>query len=748
MKSELNNRALRHIELDQVGSGPPTKLLRHYVSTENEVRMEGFIKARRFLPHGELAITNSNGRRILLGQYVNGKANGNWTRWYDNGKVFSEYIYSLGLPVGKSRQYWANGQLARESIYGDGMHTYEVRIYNKRGELEKDFSFKKGRLVKAALLLTRGWLRFDADSLHLDIPWSITPEKLCYVDQEDRMYCKTPYQIWHDLCSFVDPEVVEQLLSRFNDVYGDLGLDQGKKTLTACAGTFVATDIDTSGSAPVSEGDDHNAPLTEQEANDIYSACLTAARAAVVDAGIDGSGPGGGPGGQSTRDAVATIDDTVANCRDSGNSMVAQSFDFGELAGQAFAAAKEFVQYVFDDGFGDETEERSGVFKSTSPDGNSTKTRNENTGETTIDRPGEAGEGNLGGRTVTTSYGSVGSRTDYYDKDGRLIRTTFRDEADNTELELTEDTSPTAQEHFDAMARMGFRPGASRGGTRAPSAGQPEDEGGLSRCEQLAESWARKKAECEASNWQTYSCQEMLRIFTGCADPALVDPSPDGNGVVCPHDGGMTDDEFRALECERRKGIMVPSGFGTDLCTPKEDLELPAKDICEDPQAECWSDSLVPSDISGPEPFVNTRHPNYARTARPSHAVMKSSPVSYGSVKSIGDEDFDELVAKDSDLLHFVVFASKSCGPCERVLGVFVDEAEHYDGASFWRVEVAQNPDLAKRFEIRYTPTIIVFRRGQVVGQRRVGAASRDVLAEYVKRSFNVQDAIEAVSQS
>jgi antitoxin component YwqK of YwqJK toxin-antitoxin module len=101
MKSKLNNEALRHTELDQVGSDRPTKLLRHYVSSENEVRMEGYIKTRRFLPHGDLAITNSDGRRILLGQYVNGKADGNWIRWYDNGKVFSEYTYSLGCLLGR-----------------------------------------------------------------------------------------------------------------------------------------------------------------------------------------------------------------------------------------------------------------------------------------------------------------------------------------------------------------------------------------------------------------------------------------------------------------------------------------------------------------------------------------------------------------------------------------------------------------------------------------------------------------------
>jgi hypothetical protein len=97
--------------------------------------------------------------------------------------------------------------------------------------------------------------------------------------------------------------------------------------------------------------------LPSQEANDIYSACLTAARAAVV----DGAGIGGfGAGRQSTRDAVATIDDTVANCRDSGNSMVAD-FDWGEVVGSGMGILSEVVKYVYDDPWGDEEEVRPGV---------------------------------------------------------------------------------------------------------------------------------------------------------------------------------------------------------------------------------------------------------------------------------------------------------------------------------------------------------------------------------------------------
>ena len=63
----------------------------------------------------------------------------------------------------------------------------------------------------------------------------------------------------------------------------------------------------------------------------------------------------------------------------------------------------------------------------------------------------------------------------------------------------------------------------------------------MSKCEQMASRWERMKSYCEQSQWQTYDCQEILRIFTGCADSALVYPTPDGNGVVGWQHSGMTD---------------------------------------------------------------------------------------------------------------------------------------------------------------------------------------------------------------
>jgi len=53
-------------------------------------------------------------------------------------------------------------------------------------------------------------------------------------------------------------------------------------------------------------------------------------------------------------------------------------------------------------------------------------------------------------------------------------------------------------------------------------------------------------------------------------------------------------------------------------------------------------------------------------------------------------------------------------------------------------LDVSQNPELSERYEIKYTPTILVFSKGKLTAQRKVGGASREVLVEYINRAFNL----------
>jgi antitoxin component YwqK of YwqJK toxin-antitoxin module len=127
------------------------KMTKSYVSGGDNVLLEGCVKRKRFVPHGEVSITNNKGQKLLSGRYLNGRPDGKWVRWYQDGTLCSEHRYAFGLPVGTSKQYWANGKLARECKHHNGFYDYEEKIHNKKGREEKHKVYKKGRLANAKI---------------------------------------------------------------------------------------------------------------------------------------------------------------------------------------------------------------------------------------------------------------------------------------------------------------------------------------------------------------------------------------------------------------------------------------------------------------------------------------------------------------------------------------------------------------------------------------------------------------------
>lgn len=758
------HHVVRDLKTPDTAGGKPMnkKMTKGYRNAGKDVVLEGYVKGKRFVPHGEVSITSGKGQRVLLGQYLNGKPNGKWLRWYEDGSTSSEHQYVFGQLVGTSKQYWANGALAREDNYKKGFHDYEFRTYDKQGKQNNYQVYAGGKLVKATTNKKGREVRFDASVEMLMFAWAILPEKICYLDQESKIRCKTPYQMWLDLSTFLEPEIVENIMKQFNDAYSKYGLDSQKGVLTACAGTFVATNVDNS-SATVVAADDHNASVTQNELDAITNSCVSSARGALADSGIDSFTNNG----QGTQDAVAAMDEAVSNCSEDRNSTIAPMDPIDAviegvsgIVGSGISATgdllgalidKGYAAVVFNEGYGPEVYEGDGVYRShqVGPDGKRTKTRNENTGVTQYDVPGSSQHGNVGGRTVTSEL-SDGSRVieEYADADKQvLIRTVYKD-SDGHVTSIVVPPSPPpppppppAKTDDDEELPDGDADELPDGDADLP--GTPVDQTGMSECERLAAWWEMKKLMCEHSNWQAYGCQEIIRIFTGCVDPALVYPTPDG-GVGCPHMGGMTREDYRRLECQRRSGIMLPSGFGDQLCRSRDgNFELPETDICSDPSAICLPDYDVPDENRNSQfRFVNRRREG--RIARQIKGSIQSTNVipsfdSYRTIGEINEDNYQGKIDTKDDKVHFVVFASSSCGPCHKVMSVFDDESQKYQQATFNRVDVAQNPDLSFQFGIKYTPTIMVFKNGKPVGQRRVGAASREVLVEYINRSFNLE---------
>jgi thioredoxin 1 len=87
----------------------------------------------------------------------------------------------------------------------------------------------------------------------------------------------------------------------------------------------------------------------------------------------------------------------------------------------------------------------------------------------------------------------------------------------------------------------------------------------------------------------------------------------------------------------------------------------------------------------------------------------------------------------DSEQPVFVDFWAEWCGPCRMVLPLFEKLAEEYEGKiKFVKVNVDDLPEIANKYNVFSIPTMILFKKGELVSQRQ-GAAPQEALKTFLE---------------
>ncbi len=105
------------------------------------------------------------------------------------------------------------------------------------------------------------------------------------------------------------------------------------------------------------------------------------------------------------------------------------------------------------------------------------------------------------------------------------------------------------------------------------------------------------------------------------------------------------------------------------------------------------------------------------------------------AASAVTDATFDEVIGS-SDEAVIVDFWAEWCGPCKMIAPILDEIAEEQAGkVKVVKLNVDENQDTARRFDVMSIPTLIVFKDGQpakkMIGAKGKGALLED-LAEFL----------------
>ncbi len=101
------------------------------------------------------------------------------------------------------------------------------------------------------------------------------------------------------------------------------------------------------------------------------------------------------------------------------------------------------------------------------------------------------------------------------------------------------------------------------------------------------------------------------------------------------------------------------------------------------------------------------------------------------NIVQLSDDSFEtEVINADQPIL--VDFWAEWCGPCKMIAPILDEVAAEFSGKlKVGKLNVDHNNLTPPKYNIRGIPTLLMFKKGEVVGTK-VGALSKTQLAEFI----------------
>ncbi len=109
--------------------------------------------------------------------------------------------------------------------------------------------------------------------------------------------------------------------------------------------------------------------------------------------------------------------------------------------------------------------------------------------------------------------------------------------------------------------------------------------------------------------------------------------------------------------------------------------------------------------------------------------LRKSAP---SKTVEVTDKTFNQLIKNNPIIM--IDFWAQWCAPCLGLAPIIEELAKKYAGkVVFGKLNVDNNKDTAKKFEIMAIPTLLFFKRGELV-DRVVGGVSQEALEQRIRK--------------